>query len=469
MKTRIELLIVIALVIFLGISCKKFLDKKQNTALSTPSTLADLRGILDNADQMNLFATPVLGEASADNYFVPSVTPLDLFSGKAPAEQSIYKWQMIDYYYQNDWGLSYSAIYNSNLVLESLNNIAIDAANEAEWRKIKGTALFFRGYSYLNLAWTYTKAYDQADSQTDLGLDLRTASNFNIPSKRSSVKETYDRIIADLKEASTYLPQTTEHVFRPSKAAAYGALARTYLSMREYGDAKVYAASCLAIKNKLFTYDTTISTIGTATLSFGKVWDKDEVIFHTSMAATTGFSLLHNASSKIDTLLFSSYSTNDMRRTLYFQVFPTTGNPGNYQRFKGTYSNGANSLFTGIAVDEIYLIRAECFARSGNKDAALNDLNTLLIKRWKKGTFTPIVAADATQALNYVLTERRKELIHRGIRWMDIKRLNKEGRNVVLTRNVAGNIFSLQPNVNYYALPLPTDIIQTTNMPQNPR
>jgi len=56
----------------------------------------------------------------------------------------------------------------------------------------------------------------------------------------------------------------------------------------------------------------------------------------------------------------------------------------------------------------------------------------------------------------------------RGLRWMDIKRLNKENRNITIKRLIGGQEFTLSPNANYYALPLPNDIIQLTGMQQNP-
>lgn len=57
----------------------------------------------------------------------------------------------------------------------------------------------------------------------------------------------------------------------------------------------------------------------------------------------------------------------------------------------------------------------------------------------------------------------------RGLRWMDIKRLNKEDYKINLTRNVLGQAYILTPNDPRYALPIPEDIILSSGMPQNPR
>jgi hypothetical protein len=80
----------------------------------------------------------------------------------------------------------------------------------------------------------------------------------------------------------------------------------------------------------------------------------------------------------------------------------------------------------------------------------------------------PIIVTDSAAALDTILLERRKELVMRTLRWIDIKRLNKEDRNIVPVRIVAGERFSLPPNDNRYALPLPSDVVNISGMPQNP-
>jgi hypothetical protein len=87
----------------------------------------------------------------------------------------------------------------------------------------------------------------------------------------------------------------------------------------------------------------------------------------------------------------------------------------------------------------------------------------------KTGTFIPATAPDAATALALIITERRKELLFRGLRWMDIKRLNKEGANIILTRVVNNTTYKLMPNEKRYALPIPEYTISISGMPQNPR
>src|SRR5690606_38201881 len=123
----------------------------------------------------------------------------------------------------------------------------------------------------------------------------------------------------------------------------------------------------------------------------------------------------------IDTLLFASYDENDLRRELFFRDFDSN------RRLLGTYT-GINLGFGGIATDELYLNRSESKVRLGDINGGMQDLNDLMITRWATGTFTPFQAQNETDALTIILEERRKQLIHRGTRWPDIKRLNLDSR-----------------------------------------
>lgn len=91
-----------------------------------------------------------------------------------------------------------------------------------------------------------------------------------------------------------------------------------------------------------------------------------------------------------------------------------------------------------------------------------------MVTRWRKNRFKPFTAASADDALALVLKERRKELLFRGLRWIDIKRLNKEGAGINITRLVNGMRYTLEPGDPRFALPLPADVIDASGMPQNP-
>ena len=445
-------ILIIATIITSNSSCKKYLNRKSNSSFVIPSTLTDMQALLDDADKMNT-KTSNYSEVSSDDYFVTDKT----FQSQGATNRQAYIWQPFQYDWSNEWSDAYYAIYISNLCLERIANIQKTVYNEYNWNNIEGSALFFRAYYFLNLVWSYAKGYDSVSAETDPGIPLRLSSDFNIPSSRASVKDTYKRIIQDTRKSIAYLPDLPQHVMRPSKAAAYGLLARTYLSMHLYDDALLYVDSCLKIYNKLMDYnDPALDIEGNA--PFAKF--NPETIFYSEEDSQEGFYIANNYFALVDTTIYASYNKNDLRKIAFFS------SQDQYQMFKGNYTQDY-TMFSGIATDEMYLTRAECYARLGNSFAALTDLNKMLSKRWKTGFSDTISLTNNQNLLDTILLERRKELLFRGLRWMDIKRLNKEGYQITPKRIIDGTNYSLLPNDARYALPLPTDIINETGIHQN--
>jgi hypothetical protein len=226
--------------------------------------------------------------------------------------------------------------------------------------------------------------------------------------------------------------------------------------MREYKKAGAYADSCIKIfEGNLLDYNLIDSSRTYPITAFNM-----EVIFY-DVATTAGS--LNSTMAKVDSNLYATYRENDLRRILFFKP----NNDGTVS-FRGSYT-GKSSYFIGIALDEIYLIRSECQARLGNVDQAMEDLNALLLKRYKSGTFEELTASNKQEAITYILTERRKELLLRDLRWMDIKRLNKEGADISLQRVIGEQHFMLNAGSSGFALPLPIDVVTLTGMQQNPK
>src|SRR5690606_8245500 len=141
---------------------------------------------------------------------------------------------------------------------------------------------------------------------------------------------------------------------------------------------------------------------------------------------------------------------HDLRRTMYYDV----GNNGNVF-FRGSYY-GFSVPFTGITTSELLLIRAECRARLGYTEAALADINQLNAMRFEPGSFQPYEQLDAEKALALVLDERQRELAFRGLRWEDLRRLNKDPKFAkTIYRKIDDRLYTLEPNSSRYVWPIP--------------
>jgi hypothetical protein len=113
------------------------------------------------------------------------------------------------------------------------------------------------------------------------------------------------------------------------------------------------------------------------------------------------------------------------------------------------------------------LNRAETFARSGDIEAAMADINRLRQHRFDPAFYVPLTPPSSEEALDMVLNERRKELVFRCLRWIDLRRFNKEGHNIILTRKIGEDIYTLLPDGEGYVCLIPEDVIRISGMQQN--
>jgi len=451
MKKR-YLIVLMALV---SLGCQDYLQQKPDKALVVPTSLADMNDLLNNSAYMN--DVPALGVLAGDEYFMPK-SGLDALNNQI--ERNTYFWAK-DLYegttFAPDWTTPYRQVFYANVVLEGLEKITPQQTQQTEWNRLKGSALFFRAWAFYHLAQGFAGTYDQATAEKLLGIPLKLQADINTKAPRGTLQQTYERINQDLALAARLLPVKTAVPTQPGKPAAYGLLARVHHTMEEYPVAALYADSALALKNQLLDYSTVDSTLARP-MPRSILNANPEVLFQATLVKYGFFS-----SSLIypDTVLAGTFEANDLRKSLFFQK--GTG------RFIGTYT-GTAALFAGLATDEMLLIRSECAARLGQESKALGDLNKLLVTRYKQGTYKPITEARPLQLLELILLERRKQLFSRGVRWADLRRLNKDPRFAkTLYRKPAAELLELPANDNRYVLSIPENEILGSGIEQNLR
>jgi starch-binding outer membrane protein, SusD/RagB family len=459
MKTYIpKLIFYCGLFLWMGCSKNEFLNKKPNSSIIIPTTLAELRSMLDYTQVFTF--SPGLGEMASDDYYLQ---PVNWQAIASVVERNSYTWESDLYGNQlsiADWSLPYQQILYANIVLEQLDKTKPGESEVREWTDIKGSALFKRALALSSLVQHFAAAFDSSTMNTAMGVPIRLTTDVKSYQPRNSMKECYDQIFTDLSMAAQLLSPVVPSVAknRPSKPAAYALAARNALFTGQFEKAKNYADSAL----QLYNYLTDYNSISTTTVTpFDR--SQPEILYYCQ--AISQYSILQTTSTTVfaDTILYRSYNINDLRRAIFFRTIS-----GSNMGFKRGYS-GATLSFTGLATDEVYLIRAEALARLGLTNAALSDLNTLLQKRWKTGTFVPVTAINDTDALQKILGERRKELVWRGLRWHDLKRYNKQGLAIRLQRILGSDSYTLDPGSNKYVLPIPQDEISLSGIIQNPR
>lgn len=448
-------LFLISLLALLSTGCHKFLSEKSDKSLAIPTTIEDFQALLDDWSIIN-GGFSASGEASSDDIYMNDG---DFNALNYESDKRLYTYQS-DYVSRSvasagdEWNLLYRAIYVSNSILQSIEDNQLTGSKIND---IKGQALVFRAARYLDGVQIWSKVYDKENAKKDLGLVLRLDPDMSIVSKRANVEDTYSQIIKDLTDAIPLLQVDTKIASQASKAAAYGLLARTYLIQGNYKEAVAYAEKALLIKNNLIDFNTLNASANYPIPATNQL--SAEIVLLTRMFASD---IINASRARISKSLYQLYANNDLRKTIYFREIN-----GEYS-FKGTHMGHAG-LVTGITTSELYLILAEGYARLGNLKGAQDTLNSLLVKRYNKNSFIPYSFSSKEDALDIVLEERRKELVMRGLRWSDIKRLNRDGANIVLNRTTNNQQYSLAPNDNKYAIAIPEELIQISGIEQNPR
>lgn len=442
------------------LSCQKqqdWLDARVNINSVVPTRLTDYQAMLD-LDEMYQYQGSL--SLLSNNQFYLSQTDYNAISSGVMRNALVWAQQIFEGAFYSDWEAQYKMVSIANVCLEGLANIEVNSFNQASYHQVKGTAHFFRGFAYFNLLQLFAKTYDPATAATDLGLPLRLESDVNIRPARSSVKACYDQVLADLQQAVALLPTQSPIFFRPTQAAAKAMLAKVYVLLEDWQRAAQFSQEVIQYHPTLLDFN---GLNANANLPFPTFQNKHpEVFLYREM---DGFSIYSSNGSIVDSVLYQSYANNDLRKTMFYRLF--NGRP----IFKGYYTGLNATPFGGLASNEMYLIRAESLARLGDFTQAMQVLNSLLIKRWRTGTFIPLSAIDATDALQKILMERRKELPFTGdIVWTDLRRLNRDPRFARTLRKVIGTqVYELAPNSPRYVLPIPDAEIKLTGIPQNPR
>ncbi len=478
-------------ILFFG--CKKYLDVLPR-GISVAKTTTDFRKLMDDVDNQrypfSLSQTTAWVDALSDDMYADSAKWLT-FTTTREHVKNLYAFESDVWTYDAlvddiTWKNQYYIVSLMGTILLEIEKVT---DNPVLKKQLVAEARVHRAYAYLNLVNVYAKHYNAQTASSDKGIPMYEDASSLPALNRASVQQVYDYIIAELNKALPDLPDDyTSYAHRPSKAAAHAILARSYLYMGNYPEAFINAEKVLVIRDFLNDYNTLYTgTIDLTTYLVGMSRTTDnEVILH----KTTSKGVLLNTYMQLDTtsfnLLYPGYvvvtvakvDNYDLRRTLKFTGFNTAGKmTGKVVTYNKTYNtwykkDGSNSSQADnihIGTPEMYLIRAECNARAGQLQKALDDINLIRLKRFKTGTYTNKTLADfgsnQQAVLQEVLTERRRELYGMELRTFDIKRLN-----LPLTRYIGSYRIDVPAGDPRFVWPIFTGYIDMNpELEQNPR
>lgn len=476
MKTKHIILFLVTIAVFFT-ACEDFLVKEPRLSQSNELTLSTFAG-LNNA------TGGVYTQLCATGWYGAGLVITADLKGGNGKRGSVQSGRYTDEYLWNNrpsstsglWSVAYSTIAKANNVLVVLDGgFTETGVTQAQLDELKGECLFMRGLAYFDLARMYCQPYSAGTSNMGVPVVLVTENGYPA---RSTVGETYDRVIDDLEEAASLLPLTStrgDDAAFASKTAAVALLAKVSLYMKNWQAAANYATTVIGTNGlRLFTAAeyTTYDKHG----YWGSGGKGAEIIFqvdgsegNSSHGYWEAISYMMNPEGYGDCAasldLVSLYEEGDVRADLFRQP---AAYPGEYWSLKYPGRLGSIREYNTpvLRLSEMYLIRAEAILNGATVAGvtALADFNAI---RTHRG-----LAAATTVDLAEIYRERRRELCFEGNELFDLARTQRS-----LVRNdftgLTNKDVTFTPGgsatVNYlWAMPIPqAEINANVNCEQN--
>ena len=319
----------------------------------------------------------------------------------------------------------YFAITRANTLLESLPNVEMSESTRA---RMEGEAKTIRAICHFQLVQLFSQPYGFTADNSHLGIVLRTQSAPQ-PQPRNTVKEVYDQIIADLKDAENLLPESNGIYLNRYAAKAY--LSKVYLNQGDYNNAVSYAEEVINSGKFQFSNDLNnryqadaVSTEAIfTTISTGQEDNRGKSLRDLFSSATQIPTI--KASFEYADLLASN--PDDQRN----QWIAEANGVKVFTKYNLPYFNVSQ-----ITLSEMYLIVAECNGLlSRDLKKAVGYINAI---KTRAGVQEMSEDANAVTVVTEARLEKRKEFGGEGISLFDLKRRGARGENVTI-RDAAWN------------------------------
>lgn len=352
----------------------------------------------------------------------------------------------------------YAGISTANLIIENAPE-ATDAT-DAQRNQTIAQAKVLRAMKYFTLVNYYAKTYNAATAAQDGGVPLITSADVGAAYTQPSVQEIYDFILQDISEAMPNLPEQSLNVLYANKAAGHAFAARVYLQMSNYQQALTHANEALERNGELFDWVAFYN-------DNQAVLDNPDV--YQSITSPMGHDYVENYNFCHGS---TSYSGNDLQLRVDRAERFEEGDAARISRWKvrtsagSTYYNpNMRGYFNrgGLTTTEVYLIKAECLARTGKVADAMEVLNTVRQKRILPDVYQPLTATGADNAIDLIVKTKGDALILTIVPFCDARRLNLEPAHArTLTKTEDGTTYSLAPTSHMWVMPFPQGAVENS-------
>jgi len=358
------------------------------------------------------------------------------------------------------WAEGYEAINMLNRII----NAEFEAAGGvvSEYEQIVGEAYALRGLLYFELVKMYGQHYTFSANGAHPGVPIILESDVTQLPSRNTVGEVYAQVVSDLTQGAGMMTETRDGPFMMTKEAAQAVLSRAYLYMEDWSNAAQMASNVI--------------NSGKYTLVEGQAYvdqfvngGSSEAIFEISYNDTdnpgsNSLGGMYKASGYGDYLpardLLDEIDPNDLRMGMFVTDDLLTGVYASHRVNKWPTPSNTDNIPV-IRLSEVYLNRAEAYARMGQDGNAQADLDMI---RQRALPGAPDVTATGDALLDEIALERRIELGYEGHRIHDLMRNKMD----IVRVDVTGDIANMSYPCQFCVLPIPQQETDTNaNIAQN--
>lgn len=339
-----------------------------------------------------------------------------------------------------------------------LSNVDQASGSRATADRIKAEAYVLRAYYHYLAVNFYAKAYNPATAATDPGVpyifeeDILT--DLLRASKKYTVQEVYDFILADLKAAfdlNTLVDKPAK--MRVGKAFAYAVQAKVLMSMHKYDDAYQAAENSLAINNAIYDHRPFVSTqhlIRPENCS-------EDLFFSWSLILFNAWSPEMNAGFEPGSILYKYGETDINMFGMYLAsaaYYGMSNLPVWYMSTSYTYNTFFSTL--GLTTIDMYLTQAECKLRDGDISGTMTILEKIRENRIDPTVYAVLPVSTATEAFTALKNISRCENFFTTKNYINLKRWNTEDAyKETLKKTLVGKTYTLSPDSPLWIFPFP--------------
>lgn len=346
------------------------------------------------------------------------------------------------------WEMSYKIIYGANVAI----SMADLKGDDPSTNQLKGESYFLRAFATHNLVRFFARPYSEAN-KNEPGVIIRYDKMDNMPKERASLEKTYNYIISSLKSAESVMSEEVPEV-RDNSTHKFASIYSVWAMLSRVYLYKGQLDSCIIYSDKLISSGMfTLETAETFPDYFANARFRSESIwlipFNPIDDQKNGSvaSMIYNGNncwaeegatpSLLNAMGYGTPLSGIDQRWKYIltdEVVVKNGvNMFYISKFSGQDGSPTLSSPVMFRLAEVYLNRAEAYARKGNVSSAVSDLNEIRTNRFIAPEGEVIddylyndSGITSDEAVDVVLNERRIELAFEGHRIFDLLRSGKD-------------------------------------------